>query len=128
MAKGRKLTKEDRARYIQAYFDCDGVMRRAAKKAKIGYDTARRLHADPSFQEQIDELERIRIEDLEEIGILRARAKSDVLLIFFLKAFNPEKYDDNIRKKRFMDEILDEVRAQLPRIQAQVMPKMEDTK
>ena len=55
---------------------------------------------DPAFDEKYQECKLRNVETLEHIGMARAMKKSDLLMIFFLKAMNPEKY-----KERFAHEL-----------------------
>lgn len=97
---------------------------KACRDLKMARSTVHRwMKVDPDFAREMEEIEHEVHEELRQAMIQRAIEKSDVLAIFFMKAYAPEKYDDNIRKKQFLSEIVDEVTKQIPRATAEVIPK-----
>ena len=70
----------------------------------ISYSTAKRwFRSDVSFQNLYNAYRQEWLSELEIEYRKRALAKSDILLIFMLKSLAPERYDDQIRKARFME-------------------------
>lgn len=68
-------------------------VRAACEKAKIDRRTAyRNRDENESFRERWDEAVEDACDQLEAMAWLRAKGRSDVLLIFLLKAHRPEKY------------------------------------
>lgn len=67
----------------------------AAKAARIGRTTCYERRAeDPDFKARWEDARDVSVEELEEIAYKRARASSDTMLIFLLKARKPEIYKD----------------------------------
>lgn len=56
----------------------------------------------------------------------RAVEKSDVLGMFFMKARQPEIYDDNYRARKLKTEILEDIRRELPQITIEPQPKLSE--
>lgn len=52
---------------------------------------------DPVFAIAVAEAKDEGIEGLEDIGVARAKRRSDPLLMFFLKAANRDKYGDRVQ-------------------------------
>lgn len=100
--------------YIAAYIDCKGVKSQAAKKSGVPRDTAGYWFENEDFRRRIKEAEEVWYDELKASLLKRATDKSDTLGIFFLKAHDPETYDDNIRAKRFLEEIIGKIKESLP--------------
>ena len=93
------------ANYIKAHLECGGVRSRAAEKAGVPIQTVYRwFQRDKKFLEKIQQAEKQLFEMLIATGIQRALNKSDTLLMFFLKSHEPERFDDNIRKAKWLAE------------------------
>ena len=123
----RKSSKIKQDKYIAEYVSNGGVKKHAAKKLKIPYQTVIYWHNnDKEFNERLDAEKSIWYEALKASMMKRAMQKSDTLGIFFLKAEFPEKYDDFVRRNRFMDEIVEEVKKSLPRLAPVIADKPDD--
>lgn len=113
--------------YIAAHIACNGVKAKAARKSGINIGTVEYwFRENESFARSVKLAEQEICADLIGVGIKRAKERSDVLLMFFCKAFMPEMFDDNVRRKQFIEEIVDEVAKKLPEIKAKVLPKAGD--
>ena len=80
--------------FLQAYLRC-GQITKAARAAHI-HDT---MHyywkkTDPHYAAAFEEARELAAQHLEDEAVRRALGGSDVLLIFLLKGFMPEKYKD----------------------------------
>jgi len=113
-------------KFIVEYFLQGGVKTRAAKKADVPYRTVLHWFENEEFKKRIAEIEGEWYDELTKEGIARAKAKSDVLLIFFLKARFPEMYDDNYRARRLKAEIIDDIRKELPQITIEGQEKLRE--
>lgn len=122
---GKRINKIKQTEWIQEYVTNGGYKRRAAEKVKVSYSTVKLWLQNAEFKEQVEEAEECWFEELRSAMMARAIEKSDNLAMFFMKARDPERYDDNVRKRRFLDEIVDEI-SRLPRIQAKVIERSEN--
>lgn len=124
--KDRNATRRDQDRYIEHHVACGGQKTAAAKKAGLEIrNVFRWFQKDEEFRARVKEAEDQLYEKLVAAGLKRAMEKSDTLTIFFLKARYPDIYDDNIRQKRFLDEIVSKVKDSLPVIQLEPEEKLE---
>jgi hypothetical protein len=97
--KGRRQAREWRPAFIAGLRN-GGNVRAAALAAGVDRHTVYRAReASPEFaQEWTDALEDA-CDILEAVATERAKASSDTLLIFLLKAHRPEKYRDQVLNK-----------------------------
>lgn len=100
-AEDQELTTEQ-ADFIRAYIRAGGITDTALVSTGITRVTLKKWQQQPAFQAAHAEAQQKWFEELRKAALLRAQAKSDVLLIFMLKALCPEVYDDNVRKARWM--------------------------
>lgn len=89
-------------RYIEAYVSSGGMTKTALRKAGATYDQLKQWRQDSEFVERFNEAMEHWHEELRKAAFIRAQQKSDVLLIFMLKALKPDVYDDDIRKANWM--------------------------
>lgn len=90
--------------FLEAY-SSTGTVREAADAVGVPTRTAYAWRKnDRAFMEEWD---RITHEDilpvLEQVAIERAREKSDLMLMFLMKAYNRKLYDDNFPKEKEKD-------------------------
>lgn len=102
MAKKVNVVAQDL--FIQSYIANGGKKIQACKKAGIPYSTYKNWLKDPAFLERMDEARVHHVEELAHYGLQRAKEKSDTLYIFHMKALDPERFDDNIRKAKWLAE------------------------
>jgi len=89
-------------RYIEAYVSSGGMTKTALRKAGATHEQLKQWRQDPEFVERFNEAMEHWHEELRKAAFIRAQQKSDVLLIFMLKALKPDVYDDDIRKANWM--------------------------
>jgi len=83
---------------LLAAFCESGNFADACKLAGVSRMTVwRRRQADPEFDSAFIEAKELAVQTLEEIAYDRARAKSDLLMMFLLKAARPEMYREKYR-------------------------------
>ena len=99
--ESQELTTQQ-ANYIRAYIRAGGITDTALVSTGIDRVALKMWQQQPAFQAALAEAQEKWFEELRKAALLRAQAKSDVLLIFMLKALCPEVYDDNVRKARWM--------------------------
>lgn len=95
----RDFAPEKRAALI-AYAQCGtatGAMRAVGMSSRTWWNW---LKADKEFAAEVAAAEQAVADHLEEVARQRAVAGSDVLLIFLLKGFRPEKY-----RERYQHEV-----------------------
>src|SRR4051794_16077788 len=64
--------------------------------------TACGFFKDPDFLKRLDQRKQVWVEDIRAVAMERAKEKSDTLMIFLLKSLQPERYDDEIRRTRYL--------------------------
>lgn len=97
------VTSSQKERFLKAYTSNGGMTRNALKTAGISRDTLLQWQTnDPEFKKDFDEIQNHWVEDLRRTAFLRAQAKSDVLLMFLLKALQPQVFDDDVRKQQYV--------------------------
>ena len=122
---GKPKLSHRQEKFIIEYFNAGGVKIRAARAAEVPYQTVMNWFKDERFVTRITEIEGEWYEELRKEGLARAKSKSDVLLMFFLKARYPEIYDDNYRNKRFQDELIQKVKDSLAPIILEPQAKLD---
>lgn len=84
--------------YLEAYFNCSGNKSKAGEVTNTPKATYNRwFREDKDFHQKSQSLLKQLESELLEIAIKRATSKSDTLLIFLLKAANPEKFCEKLR-------------------------------
>ncbi len=116
-------------RAIEAYREL-GIVARACEAAGISRQTWYNwLERDPMFADQARDAEEAAIDALEAEARRRAKAGSDILLMFCLKAKRPEYRDHQTIDLHATGQIelapanLDELRAELVRLAAEAQAK-----
>lgn len=114
------------SKYIAAHVACGGVKLKACEQAGIDRSTLYKwLDQDKIFQKNLKNAEDRLYESLVAAGLQRAGLKSDILLMFFLKARFPEIYDDNYRKVQWEKKAEAELRELHPLPQILVQPMLK---
>lgn len=110
--------------FISNYIVSSGNKTKAAEETGISRQTVYAWLEQEDFRDELELAERALLDDLRVTAHARALEKSDVLMIFLMKAIDPSKYDDNVRNRLYVEnlarEIVDEVL-----IQAEVIPQSE---
>lgn len=103
MARKTNLLAQEQ--FIAEYLANGGVKLRAANKLKISYSQVKKWFVDDEeFKARIAEAESQWMDGIRAALMKRAMEKSDTAAIFLLKAHDPEQYDDNIRKAKYLNE------------------------
>lgn len=103
-AEIKEATKlsEPQSKFIQAYISNGGLTHSALATAGATRIMYQQWLQQEHFKTALEEATERWFEELRKAAFLRAQAKSDVLLIFLLKALKPETYDDDVRKATWM--------------------------
>lgn len=89
-------TAKKKERFLKAFENC-GIVLVGAKAAGVCRQTIYHWRdIDPKFARAFDEASENAADHLEAVAMERARAASDVLLIFLLKGMRPEKYRERV--------------------------------
>ena len=97
------VSRDPKEAFLKAYTTNGGITRGALKTAGVSRDTLLRWQTDdPDFKKDFEEIQNHWVEDLRRTAFLRAQAKSDVLLMFLLKALQPQVFDDDVRKQQYV--------------------------
>jgi hypothetical protein len=99
--------------YIVAHVQNGGIKRRACLASGTSYDTLFKWLRKDYFQEALSLAEREWQENIEAALYARAIKKSDTAAIFLLKAADPERYDEGVRKQRIANRGLESAVAKL---------------
>lgn len=93
-------------KFIAEYYLNGGRKKAAAESSGCGWSTVKSWFADDEeFKKRVEEYREVWREDLRATARQRAVEKSDVLLMFLMKADQPEVYDDNVRKAIYLAKI-----------------------
>lgn len=114
---GAKKSKRQ-IEYLAAYIS-SGDKIAAGKATNVAKRTWQRwFQNDPDFAKHTERIEKTMFDGIEDrllpVGLKRAEAGSDILLMFFLKAANRQRYDDGIAKQALANAGLKEAIAELP--------------
>jgi predicted ATPase len=89
---------EKQQRFLKAYSTSGGITKTALRESGTTRSELAEWRANEAFQKAQKETEEEWVEELRKAAFLRATAKSDVLLMFLLKAMKPDVFDDDVRK------------------------------
>lgn len=93
---------EKQALFIRHYTSSGGITKTALRQS----NSTRKELAEWMTQEPFKAAFKIAqddwVEELRKAAMLRATAKSDVLLIFLLKALKPDVFDEDVRKQQYV--------------------------
>lgn len=96
-----ELSKEQQA-FLAAYSSNGGITKSALRTSGVSRKSLDewKTTSEP-FKKALKIAEEHWVEELRKAAFLRAQAKSDVLLMFLLKALKPEEFDDDVRKSQY---------------------------
>ena len=118
-----KLTLEKRGRFLQVLADGGSITLAAKAVGLTRFGMYQARDRDPDFKAAWDDALEGGTDGLEDEAISRAiKGKSDVLLIFMLKARRPKKYRENIRPVSENDGVsqLDKLISQMDEVSTRV--------
>ena len=96
------LSRAQRA-FIDAYASNGGITKGALKTSGVSRETLDEWKLkDEEFKKSLKIAEEHWVEELRKSAFIRAQSKSDVLLMFLLKAMKPEEFDDDVRKQQYV--------------------------
>jgi hypothetical protein len=96
------LSRAQRA-FIDAYASNGGITKGALKTTGVSRETLDEWKLkDEEFKKSLKIAEEHWVEELRKSAFIRAQSKSDVLLMFLLKAMKPEEFDDDVRKQQYV--------------------------
>jgi hypothetical protein len=100
--KEGSLSRAQRA-FIDAYASNGGITKGALKTSGVSRETLDEWKLkDEEFKKSLKIAEEHWVEELRKSAFIRAQSKSDVLLMFLLKAMKPEEFDDDVRKQQYV--------------------------
>lgn len=92
---------ERQDKFIRHYTSSGGITKEALKASGASRDELDQWLLDEKFKKAYRHAQSDWVEELRKAAMLRATAKSDVLLIFLLKSLQPEVFDEDVRKQQF---------------------------
>jgi hypothetical protein len=93
----------EQQKFIDAYTTNGGITKSALRSSGVSRSSLERWKTeDQEFKKALKIAEEHWVEELRKAAFMRAQAKSDVLLMFLLKAMKPEEFDDDVRKQQFV--------------------------
>lgn len=96
-----RLSEKQRA-FIRAYGSSGGITKVALKESGVSRSELEQWKTETPFQRAYKEAQEDWVEELRKAAMLRATSKSDVLLMFLLKAMKPEMFDEDVRKQQYV--------------------------
>jgi hypothetical protein len=93
---------EKQKNFIRYYISSGGITKVALKQANVTRDELNEWKTQDSFQKAYKEAQEDWVEELRKAAMLRATSKSDVLLMFLLKAMRPDVFDEDVRKQQYV--------------------------
>lgn len=97
-----ELSRQQRA-FIDAYASNGGITKNALRSSGTSRQELDQWKLeDDHFKKSLKIAEEHWVEELRKAAFLRATSKSDVLLMFLLKAMKPEEFDDDVRKQQYV--------------------------
>lgn len=88
--------------FIRAYGSSGGITKTALRESSSSRDELAEWMTQPPFKAAYKEAQDDWVEELRKAAMLRATSKSDVLLMFLLKALRPDVFDEDVRKQQFV--------------------------
>lgn len=98
----RTPNKLARDKFIEEYIANGGIKLKAAKKLGLAYSNVKSWFSEPEFIEQVAKAEEQWFDAIRAALMRRAIEKSDMAAFFLMKAHDPENYDDNIRRIKYL--------------------------
>jgi hypothetical protein len=96
-----RLSEKQRA-FIRSYGSSGGITKVALKESGVSRSELEAWKTETPFQRAYKEAHEDWVEELRKAAMLRATSKSDVLLMFLLKAMKPEVFDEDVRKQQYV--------------------------
>lgn len=93
---------EKQRQFIRAYGSSGGITKTALREASASREELEQWKTEDGFKKAYQEAQDDWVEELRKAAMLRATSKSDVLLMFLLKALRPDVFDEDVRKQQFV--------------------------
>lgn len=87
--------------FIRHYISSGGITKVALKESGATREQLDEWKTQASFQKAYKDAQEDWVEELRKAAMLRATSKSDVLLMFLLKAMRPDVFDEDVRKQQY---------------------------
>lgn len=87
--------------FIRSYIASGGITKVALKESSATRAELEEWKTQPAFQKSLKDAQEDWVEELRKAAMLRATSKSDVLLMFLLKAMRPDIFDEDVRKQQY---------------------------
>lgn len=87
--------------FIRHYVSSGGITKVALKQASVTRAELEEWKTQTAFQKAYKDAQEDWVEELRKAAMLRATSKSDVLLMFLLKAMRPDVFDEDVRKQQY---------------------------
>ena len=87
--------------FIRAYISSGGITKVALKESSSTRSELEEWKTQTAFQKSLKDAQEDWVEELRKAAMLRATSKSDVLLMFLLKAMRPDVFDEDVRKQQY---------------------------
>lgn len=93
---------EKQQAFIRSYISSGGITKVALRESSVTRAQLDEWRAkDSLFQKAYKDAQEDWVEELRKAAMLRATSKSDVLLMFLLKAMRPDVFDEDVRKQQY---------------------------
>lgn len=89
------------AAFIRSYVSSGGITKVALKESGATRAQLDEWKTQAAFQKAFKDAQEDWVEELRKAAMLRATSKSDVLLMFLLKAMRPDMFDEDVRKQQY---------------------------
>jgi hypothetical protein len=87
--------------FIRSYISSGGITKIALKESSATRRELEEWKTQTAFQKSLKDAQEDWVEELRKAAMLRATSKSDVLLMFLLKAMRPDIFDEDVRKQQY---------------------------
>lgn len=87
--------------FIRSYISSGGITKIALKESSATRAELEEWKTQTAFQKSLKDAQEDWVEELRKAAMLRATSKSDVLLMFLLKAMRPDIFDEDVRKQQY---------------------------
>lgn len=96
--------KEKQTRFLEAYQSNMGITKTALLSVGATEEEYAEWTKEEKFTKALSSIKQTWVEQLRKAAYLRAQGKSDILLMFLLKALDPDTFDDDVRKEIYRAE------------------------
>ena len=90
---------EKQQKFLEAYQANMGITKTALLSIGVTEETYSEWEKNETFLKALGSIRRTWVEQLRKAAYLRAQGKSDILLMFLLKALDPDTFDEDVRKQ-----------------------------